>query len=123
MLPCHTLNDQILSLFLSLLFRIQLEKDYAGSYEFKLGGSPFNPWKWDSIEARMMFIQILANLKSQGFSLYASIDISPNQQDEKIESWFFKRDNNNKARVEGTEVKAVRQLTHGDKKSGILVDF
>ncbi|KAH7054955.1 hypothetical protein BKA57DRAFT_452645 [Linnemannia elongata] len=104
---------------------IQLEKDYAGSYEFKLGGSPFNPWKWDSIEARMMFIQILANLKSQGFSLYASIDISPNQQDEKIESWFFKRDNNNKVREEGTEMQAARQLTRGgnDKKSGVLVDF
>ncbi|KAG0298959.1 hypothetical protein BGZ97_003924 [Linnemannia gamsii] len=100
---------------------IQLEKDYAGSYEFKLGGSPFNPWKWDSIEARMMFIQILANLKSQGFSLYASIDISPKQQDEKIESWFFKRD---KVKDEGTASRA-RQHAYGgdDKKTGLLVDF
>jgi hypothetical protein len=98
-----------------------LEKDYAGSYEFKLGGSPFNPWKWDSIEARMMFIQILANLKSQGFSLYASIDISPKQQDEKIESWFFKRD---KVKDEGTASRA-RQHAYGgdDKKTGLLVDF
>ncbi|KAF9119121.1 hypothetical protein BGW39_000556 [Mortierella sp. 14UC] len=104
---------------------IQLEKDYAGSYEFKLGGSPFNPWKWDSIEARMMFIQILANLKSQGFSLYASIDISPNKQDEKIESWFFKRDNKVKDQ-EGTNGENVRsrpQVARGDDKTGVLVDF
>lgn len=69
----------------------------------------------------MMFIQILANLKSQGFSLYASIDISPNQQDEKIESWFFKRD---KVKDEGTESR-VCQLAHGgdDNKTGRLVNF
>ncbi|KAG0377543.1 hypothetical protein BGX24_005901 [Mortierella sp. AD032] len=106
---------------------IQLEKDYAGSYEFKLGGSPFNPWKWDSIEARMMFIQILANLKSQGFSLYASIDISPNQQDEKIESWFFKRDKKRKVKDEGMEESSSARRGHltrgGEEKTGILVDF
>lgn len=119
------MTKQPLLFFFVTPIRIQLEKDYAGSYEFKLGGSPFNPWKWDSIEARMMFIQILANLKSQGFSLYASIDISPNQQDEKIESWFFKRDSNDKARGEGSEMQSARHLTHGgdDKKSGVLVDF
>ncbi|KAF9904190.1 hypothetical protein EC991_002938 [Linnemannia zychae] len=103
---------------------IQLEKDYEGSYEFKLGGSPFNPWKWDSIEARMMFIQILANLKSQGFSLYASIDISPNQQDEKIESWFFKRDSRAKeGECSEENVRSRQQVARGDEKTGVLVDF
>ncbi|KAF9923615.1 hypothetical protein FBU30_006365 [Linnemannia zychae] len=99
---------------------IQLEKDYAGSYEFKLGGSPFNPWKWDSIEARMMFIQILANLKSQGFSLYASIDISPSEQDQKIESWFFKK---NKVKGEGSEMKqhARQMMRQVDEKTGVIV--
>jgi hypothetical protein len=99
-----------------------LEKKYAGSYEFKLGGSPFNPWKWDSIEARMMFIQILANLKSQGFSLYASIDISPSHQEEKIESWFFKRDT--KARnEEGMNRGNVRLQRQGGEKTGVLIDI
>ncbi|KAF9084867.1 hypothetical protein BGX23_010156 [Mortierella sp. AD031] len=101
---------------------IQLEKDYAGSYEFKLGGSPFNPWKWDSIQARMMFIQILANLKAQGFSLYASIDISPNcsKDDEKIESWFFMQD---KVREGAAETRGQLTRGGGGEKTGILVDF
>lgn len=70
---------------------IQHEKEYEGSIEFKLSGNPFySDWR-GAVYARMLLAQILANLRSQGYKLYSSADISIGADGMDLDSWVFRR--------------------------------
>ncbi|KAG0093325.1 hypothetical protein BGZ92_006191 [Podila epicladia] len=72
-------------------YGIQMEQMYGGSHEFKLSGNPFySDWN-EAVYARMLLSQILANLRSQGYKLYTSVDISIGTDGMDLESWVFRR--------------------------------
>ncbi|KAF8941045.1 hypothetical protein EDD21DRAFT_330398 [Dissophora ornata] len=70
---------------------IQQEQMYEGSIEFKLRGNPFHPESLETVQSRMMLAQMLANLRSQGYKLYTSVDISIGTEGMDVESWVFRR--------------------------------
>lgn len=70
---------------------IQNEREYNGSLELKLAGNPWWADGSDTVSARSLLNQILATLRSLGFKLYGSIDISLGHEGRDLESWFFRR--------------------------------
>lgn len=70
---------------------IQHEKQYEGSVEFKLSGNPFYSDQRSAVYARMLLAQILVNLRSQGYKLYSSADISIGADGMDLDSWVFRR--------------------------------
>ncbi|KAF9393927.1 hypothetical protein CPC16_000701 [Podila verticillata] len=72
-------------------YGIQMQQMYGGAHEFKLSGNPFySDWN-EAVYARMLLSQILANLRSQGYKLYTSVDISIGTDGMDLESWVFRR--------------------------------
>jgi hypothetical protein len=71
--------------------RIQSEAIYETALEFKLRGNPFFPEGQETVYSRMVFAQMLSNLRGQGYKLYTSVDISMGQDGMDIESWVFRR--------------------------------
>lgn len=68
-----------------------MQQMYGGAHEFKLSGNPFySDWN-EAVYARMLLSQILANLRSQGYKLYTSVDISIGTDGMDLESWVFRR--------------------------------
>ncbi|KAG4071485.1 hypothetical protein HA402_011639 [Bradysia odoriphaga] len=70
---------------------IQHKEDYYGSIEYKLSG---NPWWADGSETvycRMLLCQIIANVRSKGYKLYGSIDITVGVEGADLETWIFRR--------------------------------
>lgn len=71
---------------------VQNEREYYGSHEFKLSGTPWWPDGSETVMARMLLTQILANLRSIGFKLYGSIDQSTGtEKNQDLESWYFRK--------------------------------
>ncbi|KAF9359007.1 hypothetical protein BGX34_008584 [Mortierella sp. NVP85] len=70
---------------------IQSEGPYESALELKLNGTPFFPEGKETVYSRMMFAQMLSNLRGQGYKLYTSVDISMGQDGMDIESWVFRR--------------------------------
>lgn len=73
--------------------RIQAEQDYCGSAEIKLQGNPFKARRSESVHARMMLAQMIANFKAEGYKLYASLSIGEGKDGNDVESWVFRRMN------------------------------
>lgn len=67
---------------------IQKEGDYAGSWEFKLSGNPWESTGDSAIHARHLTRGLLATLYSHGWILYVAADISRNEYD--TDSLFFR---------------------------------
>lgn len=63
---------------------VQKEGAYHGSWEFKLKGNPWWSSDNESAMARFLVCKILEALKSRGWSLQASVDISRKSQDKSI---------------------------------------
>lgn len=74
-----------------LLNRIRHEKEYEGSIEFKLSGNPFYSDRHCAVYARMVMAQLLANLRSQGYKLYCSADVSFGVDGMDLDRWVFRR--------------------------------
>jgi len=71
---------------------IQNERDYKGSHEFKLHGNPWWADGSETVHARVLLAQILANFRALGFKLYASVDLSMGtQHGADLESWFLRK--------------------------------
>lgn len=62
-------------------FGIQNERQYAGSFEFKLRGNPWRGQGSDAIPARILMREILAHLFRLGWILHASTDTSKKEFD------------------------------------------
>lgn len=60
---------------------IQLIREYGGSWEFKLRGTPWVPSGEDAIHARRLVREIFAALYAAGWVLYISTDLSRQQTD------------------------------------------
>ena len=67
---------------------IQNERDYYGSYEFKMHGNPWSPYGEDALHARRLTRGILATLYEAGWVLYIATDISQNPGDK--DNLFFR---------------------------------
>ncbi|KAF9163470.1 hypothetical protein DFQ26_002488 [Actinomortierella ambigua] len=73
-------------------YGIQEERDYYGSKELKLRGNPWFASGDEAVLARMLCAQICANIRAQGFKLYASVDISVGtDKGHDLETWVFRR--------------------------------
>ncbi|KAI1320121.1 hypothetical protein EDD11_002093 [Mortierella claussenii] len=71
---------------------ISHERDYYNSLEFKLNGNPFYANGPETVWSRMMLSQVLAALRSSGYKLYTSVDISVGSGDgSDVHSWIFRR--------------------------------
>ncbi|KAG0205046.1 hypothetical protein BGX28_003210 [Mortierella sp. GBA30] len=71
-------------------YGIQQEQIYEGALEFKLRGNPFFAEGVETVYSRMLLCQILANLRSLGYKLYTSVDISIGNDGMDVESWVFR---------------------------------
>ena len=67
---------------------IQNEREFHGSWEFKMSGYPWVPSGDDAIHARRLTRGIMQTLYSHGWVLYISTDISQNQGDK--DNLFFR---------------------------------
>ncbi|KAG0244147.1 hypothetical protein BGX31_009698 [Mortierella sp. GBA43] len=74
-------------------YGIQAEQDYCGAAEIKLQGNPFKARRSQSVHARMMLAQMIANFKAEGFKLYASLNIGEGKDRNDVESWVLRRMN------------------------------
>ncbi|KAK9708027.1 hypothetical protein K7432_009868 [Basidiobolus ranarum] len=70
-------------------WRIQHERRYNGSWEFKLLGDPWFADGRETIRARVLLVNILAAIRAMGYKMYASINISGGDQGD-LDSWFFR---------------------------------
>ncbi|KAF9110862.1 hypothetical protein BGX27_005779 [Mortierella sp. AM989] len=69
-------------------YGIQSEKDYCGAMEIKLQGNPFGARGDQSVYARMMQAQMIANFRAEGFKLYTSIGLGTGKDGKDVESWI-----------------------------------
>jgi len=67
---------------------IQAERDYYGSYEFKLRGNPWSGQFSEAVPARVLMTTILSTLYHSGWQLQMSTDISKKVRDK--DSLFFR---------------------------------
>ncbi|CAF1273142.1 unnamed protein product [Didymodactylos carnosus] len=67
------------------------ETDYHGSVEFKLNGNPFWADGQEAVTIRVMLAQMLSNLRHMGYKLYGSVDISHGHDGHDLESWVFRK--------------------------------
>lgn len=67
---------------------IQNERDYHGSWEFKMSGNPWSPYGENALYARRLTRGILATLYEAGWVLYIATDISRNPGDK--DNLFFR---------------------------------
>ncbi|KAF9382104.1 hypothetical protein CPC16_009537 [Podila verticillata] len=67
------------------------EKEYEGSIEFKLLVNLFYSDRHGAVYARMLMAQLLANLRSQGYKLHCSADVSFDVDGMDLDSWIFRR--------------------------------
>ncbi|KAF9187942.1 hypothetical protein BGZ51_001634 [Haplosporangium sp. Z 767] len=74
-------------------YGIQEEQDYCGALEIKLQGNPWSSKGDESVYARVMLAQIIANFRAEGFKLYGCIDIGEGHDSNDIESWIMRRVN------------------------------
>ncbi|KAI1314769.1 hypothetical protein EDD11_001738 [Mortierella claussenii] len=74
-------------------YGIQSEKDYCGAVEIKLQGNPFGSRGDESVYARMMLAQMIANFKAEGYKLYTSVCIGVGSDGNDVESWVLRRMN------------------------------
>ncbi|KAF9432859.1 hypothetical protein BGZ76_010230 [Entomortierella beljakovae] len=72
-------------------YGIQKEKDYCGAHEIKLQGNPFGARGDQSVYARMMQAQMIANFRAEGYKLYTSIGLGPGKEGNDVESWILRR--------------------------------
>lgn len=72
---------------------IQEQYDYCGSKELKLSGNPWWPDGSECVYSRMFLSQVIANIRSRGYQLYGSIDISSDSKGMDLESWVFREVN------------------------------
>ncbi|KAF9345226.1 hypothetical protein BGX26_003384 [Mortierella sp. AD094] len=61
---------------------------YHDSYQLVLDGEPFRPHGKDTVQLRMMLLQLLATIKARGYRLYASVDTS--RKEHSLDTWFFR---------------------------------
>lgn len=62
----------------------------AGSSEIKFHGYPFRASGEETVHARMLLIVLLEALEEEGYSLYASVDLDPNEHS--CDSWVCCRE-------------------------------
>ncbi|KAF9938145.1 hypothetical protein BGZ67_000530 [Mortierella alpina] len=72
-------------------YGIQQEQDYCGALEIKLQGNPWQAKGDESVYARMMLAQMIANFQADGFKLYASIGIGAGSDGHDVQSWVLRR--------------------------------
>jgi len=70
---------------------IQNEREYHGSMEMKLAGTPWYPCGEEAVYSKLLLCQIIANFRTVGYKLYASVDISYGTEGRDLESWVFRR--------------------------------
>jgi len=70
---------------------IQNEREYNGSIELKLSGNPWYPTGDEAVHSKLLLSQIIANFRSAGYKLYASVDISFGHEGRDLESWVFRK--------------------------------
>ncbi|KAF8954505.1 hypothetical protein BGZ46_002889 [Entomortierella lignicola] len=70
---------------------ISQEQVYCQSHEFKLNGNPFWADGEETVSARIMLAQVLAVLRSHGYKLYTSVDISMGNDGHDVETWIMRR--------------------------------
>ncbi len=70
---------------------VQSKRDYHGSIEYKLSGTPWRAGGSQTVYSRMLLSQILANVRAKGFKLYGSVDITIGGKAGDLESWVFRR--------------------------------
>lgn len=70
---------------------IQNEREYHGSTELKLAGNPWYPTGDEAVHSKLLLAQIIANFRSVGYKLYASVDISYGTDGRDLESWVFRK--------------------------------
>lgn len=72
---------------------IQNGRNYFGSFEFKLKGKPWHAVGSDGVRVRRLLCQMIANMKTIGYKLYASVNISVGKGKtvSDIESWVFRK--------------------------------
>ena len=64
--------------------KVQREGDYCGSHEFKLSGNPWWAHGQDTVESRFLVGNLLGALKSQGWEVGATLDVSRKMQDKTV---------------------------------------
>lgn len=68
---------------------IQEEKDYSGSWQFKLHGTPWHVTGDESVDSRYLVLKVLEALQAHGWSVAAAIDCSRKLSDKS--SLIFRR--------------------------------
>ncbi|KAL1924635.1 uncharacterized protein VTP21DRAFT_4289 [Calcarisporiella thermophila] len=70
---------------------VQNKREYYGALEFKLAGWPWFADGKETVEIRLLLVQILNELRKIGYKLYASVDISAGTDGKDLESWVFRK--------------------------------
>ncbi|CAL8108989.1 unnamed protein product [Orchesella dallaii] len=74
---------------------IQNEREYNGSLELKLRGNPWFSNGEEAVYSKLLLCQIIANFRTAGYKLYASVDISAaggrDWSGGDLDSWVFRR--------------------------------
>ena len=59
--------------------------------ELKLKGNPWYPVGEDAVRSKLVLCQVVANLRTLGFKLYGSVDLSYGTEGQDLETWVFRR--------------------------------
>lgn len=70
---------------------VKNERNYYGSMELQLSGSPWFPGGSDTGSERVLLCQIIANVRSKGYKLYGSVDMTKENKEKDLCSWIFRR--------------------------------
>lgn len=70
---------------------IEEETEQNGCNELKLKGSPWYPIAEDAVRSKLVLCKVLANFRSLGYKLYASVDLSYGTEGTDLETWVMRR--------------------------------
>lgn len=67
------------------------QTEFNGCMELKLKGTPWYPVSEDAVRSKLVLCKVLANFRSLGYKLYASVDISYGTEGQDLETWVLRR--------------------------------
>lgn len=70
---------------------IEEENEFNGYMELKLKGNPWYPMSEDAVKSKLVLCKVLANFRSLGYKLYASVDLSYGTEGTDLETWVLRR--------------------------------
>ncbi|CAL8126606.1 unnamed protein product [Orchesella dallaii] len=70
---------------------VEERNEMNGCMELKLKGNPWYPIGADAVHSKLLLCKVVANFRSIGYKLYASIDLSYGTEGQDLETWAFRK--------------------------------